>query len=353
MIGTGLAVTKDRDPPRLTLEHAFLGEEEAARLLEGRRIRRGHRLMETKAQIVGELIRQQRPPDQHPAPEEARQQFRRMVELLDTPAPSSVVSADLACPGPAGPVPLRLHAPEGSRDRPLPLLLYLHGGGWVQGDLDTHHHLCGKLAAWAGCRVLAVDYRLSPEHKFPAGLEDCLAAWRWLHAQAGTLGADPARLAVGGDSAGGNLAAALCLTMAAEGGPLPVAQLLIYPSVELGWDLPSHRELADAFVLPRPRVLWYTEQYLAEPAQAADPRASPLRAADLRGQPPAMVLTAGFDPLLDDGRLYAERLEAAGVPVTYREFPGQIHAFVSLTRVIPEGDLGLREAADWLRSRLA
>ena len=133
---------------------------------------------------------------------------------------------------------------------------------------------------------------------------------------------------------------------------MPAAQMLIYPSLELGWDLPSHRELADAFVLPRPRVLWYTAQYMGERGQVADPLASPLRATDLRGQPPAMIATAGFDPLLDDGRLYAERLEAAGVPVVYREFPGQIHAFVSLTRVIPQGDVCLRELADWLRSRL-
>ncbi len=223
----------------------------------------------------------------------------------------------------------------------------------MQGDIDTHRGACGKLAAWAGCMVLAVDYRLAPEHGFPAGLEDCLAAWRWLaDGNAAALGADSGRLAVGGDSAGGNLAAALCQTLAAAGGPLPAAQLLIYPSLDLGWDLPSHRELADAFVLPRPRVLWYTEQYLAEPGQAADPRASPLRAGDLRGQPPAMVVTAGFDPLLDDGRLYAGRLEGAGVPVAYREFRGQIHAFASLTRVIPQGDACLRKAAGWLRSRL-
>ncbi len=309
--------------------------------------------MDPKAQLVGELIRQQRPPDQLPTPEEARRQFRRMVELFDDPAPASVAISDLACPGPAKPVPLRLYSPKDASGGPVPLLLFLHGGGWVQGDLDTHQSVCGKLAAWAGCKVIAVDYRLAPEHKFSAGLEDCQAAWRWLCGNAAMLGADPGRLAVGGDSAGGNLAAALCLTMAAEGGPTPAAQLLLYPSLDLGWDLPSHHELAQAFVLPRPRVLWYTEQYLPDPEQASDVRASPLRAGDLQGQPPAMVVTAGFDPLLDDGRLYAERLQSAGVPVTYREFPGQIHAFVSLTRVIPQGDACLREAASWLRSRLA
>jgi acetyl esterase len=167
-----------------------------------------------------------------------------------------------------------------------------------------------------------------------------------------TLGADPGRLAIGGDSAGGNLAAAVCQALVAGGEPAPAAQLLVYPSLDLGWDLPSHRELADAHFLPRIRVLWYGDLYLSSPEQAADVRASPLRADDLRGQPPAMIVTAGFDPLLDDGRLYAERLEAAGTPVIYHEFPGQIHAFISLTRVIPQGNECLREVADWLKSRL-
>jgi acetyl esterase len=200
--------------------------------------------------------------------------------------------------------------------------------------------------------VLAVDYRLAPEHKFPAGLEDCHAAWRWLAANAAALGADPARLAIGGDSAGGNLAAAVCQIAAGEEGLVPAAQLLIYPSLDLGWDLPSHRELEDAFVLPRVRILWYGGLYLSAAEEVASPRVSPLRAESLRGQPPAMIVTAGFDPLLDDGRLYAERLRDEGVPVAYREFPGQIHAFVSLTRAIPQGDEAIREMAEWLRSTL-
>ena len=270
--------------------------------------------------------------------------------MLDEPPPSSIQVSDLACPGPAGPIPLRLYAPPGAAPRSL--LLYFHGGGWMQGGLETHHGACGKLAAWSDCKVLAVDYRLAPEHKFPAGFDDCLAIWRWLVANTRILGADPEKLAIGGDSAGGNLAAAVCQALAVEGEPTPAAQLLIYPSLELGWNLRSHRELADAHILPRIRVLWYTDLYLGSREQAADVRASPLRTKNLRGQPPAMVVTAGFDPLLDDGRLYAEHLAAAGTPVTYREFPGQIHAFISLTRVIPQGNQCLREAASWLRSRL-
>jgi acetyl esterase len=344
------AVTGKAPEFQLTFEHVYLTEPEAARLLDGHRIRRGERVMDPKAQIVGEVIKQLRPLDTLPTPDEARGQFRRMVEMLDEAPPSSIQVSDLACPGPAGPIPLRLYAPQGAA--PGSLLLYVHGGGWMQGGLETHHGACGKLAAWSGCQVLAVDYRLAPEHKFPAGLEDCLAAWRWLVANTATLGAAPERLAIGGDSAGGNLAAAVCQTLAASGEPAPAAQLLVYPSLELGWQLPSHRELADAHVLPRIRVLWYSDLYLSSPEQAADVRASPLRADDISGQPPAMIVTAGFDPLLDDGRLYAERLEAAGTPVTYREFPGQIHAFISLTRVIPQGNECLREMSNWLKSRL-
>ena len=216
--------------PQLTFEHVYLTEPEAARLLDGHRIRRGERVMDPKAQIVGEVIKQLRPLDTLPTPDEARGQFRRMVEMLDEPPPSSIQVSDLACPGPAGPIPLRLYSPQGTAPRSL--LLYFHGGGWMQGGLETHHGACGKLAAWSGCQVLAVDYRLAPEHKFPAGLEDCLAAWRWLVANTATLGADPGRLAIGGNSAGGNLAAAVCQALAAEwrartGGPasgLPLAR---------------------------------------------------------------------------------------------------------------------------------
>jgi acetyl esterase len=197
--GKKAAVTGKAPELQLTFEHLYLTEPEAARLLDGHRIQRGERVMDPKAQIVGEVIKQLRPPDTLPTPEETRGQFQRMVELLDEPPPASVQVSDLTCPGPAGPIPLRLYAPQGTVLRSL--LLYFHGGGWMQGGLETHHGACGKLAAWSDCLVLAVDYRLAPEHKFPAGLEDCLAAWRWLVANTATLGADPERLAIGGDCA--------------------------------------------------------------------------------------------------------------------------------------------------------
>jgi acetyl esterase len=231
----------------------------------------------------------------------------------------------------------------------LPVLAFFHGGGWVQGDLESHHALCTKLARQADCLVAAIDYRLAPEHKFPAGVEDCLAAYRWLAANAGEIGGDPARIAVGGDSAGGNLAAVVSQRMAVEGGPLPAGQVLIYPGTDMHMSGASHQEHSADPVIPRERILWYLEQYLRHAADKDDPAASPLLAEDLTGQPPTMVITGGFDPLRDEGRAYADRLTDAGVETSYREWPGQIHAFMVLTRVIPQGDKAIAEAALWLR----
>jgi acetyl esterase len=311
--------------PTLELSHTLLGEPEALRLLEGHRIRLGSRTMDPKAQIVGEFVKSIRVPGYFPPLPELRQQLRTMVTLMDEPAP--------------GP--------------PLPAVVYFHGGGWVQGDLETHHGLCARLAKHADVLVVAIDYRLAPEHKFPAAVDDCLAAYRWVRDHGRDVGADPARVAVAGDSAGGNLSAVVSQLTAAGGTPVPTCQVLIYPAVDFALDSDSHREMPDAHVIPRDRVLWYGEQYLRTEADKADVRASPLRARSLAGQPPALVVTAGFDPLRDEGRAYADRLADAGVDVVYREYPGQIHAFVSLTKAIPQGLACTLEIADYLRRRLS
>ncbi|MFO1038063.1 MAG: alpha/beta hydrolase [Geminicoccaceae bacterium] len=338
--------------PEITLDSLFVSDGEALRLVQGWRVTRDGRTMDPKAQLVGELVKRLRPLDQLPTPEESRQQFRKMVELMDNPGPGVAAVEDLTCPGPAGTLRLRLWRPKPKGDTPLPLLFFIHGGGWIQGDLDTHANVCAKLAAWSGSLVLAVDYRLAPADPFPAAVEDCLAVWRWLAGETETLGADPARLCVGGDSAGGNLAAVLAQSVTSLGLPLPAAQLLIYPSLELGWDLASHRSHTDAYVLPKIRLDWYSRLYLPNPTLFTDPRVSPLRTPDLAGQPPTMIVIAGFDPLRDDGLIYAGRLAAAGVTVHLREWPGQLHAFVCLTKVIPQGDLALQECADWLTATL-
>ena len=338
--------------PVLELAHTALSEEDALRLLDGHRIRRGTRTMDPKAQIVGEFVKSIRVPGYFPPLPELRQQLRTMVTLMDEPAPALARIENIRIPGPAGDIPARVYAARAAGGALMPAVVYFHGGGWVQGDLETHHGLCARLAQHAGALVVAVDYRLAPEHKFPAAVEDCLAAYAWLRAHGRELGADPARVAVAGDSAGGNLSAVVSQLAAAGKVPVPTCQALIYPAVDFSFETDSHRDMVDGHVIPRDRVLWYMEQYLRSEADKADLRASPLRAPSLAGQPPTMIVTAGFDPLRDEGRAYAERLRGAGVDVVYREYPGQIHAFVSLTKAIPQGLACTLEVADYLRQRL-
>jgi acetyl esterase len=338
--------------PPLELSHTTLTEDEALRFLEGHRIRLGSRTMDPKAQIVGEFVKSIRKPGYFPPLPELRQQLRTMVTLMDEPAPALARIEDIRLPGPGGDIPARVYAVRAG-GAPLPVVAYFHGGGWVQGDLETHHGLCARLAQHAGALVVAVDYRLAPEHKFPAAVDDCLAAYRWLRTRGRDLGGDAGRVALAGDSAGGNLSAVVSQLAAAGGTPVPTCQALIYPAVDFSFETDSHRELADGHVIPRDRILWYTEHYLRDDKDKADLRASPLRAPSLAGQPPTLIVTAGFDPLRDEGRAYADRLRAAGVDVVYREYTGQIHAFVSLTKAIPQGMAATLEVADFLRRRLA
>jgi acetyl esterase len=317
-----------------------------------RRITSGRRLMDPKAQLVGELINLVRVPGYVPTPAEARAQMAKMIALLESPPPPLPRKEDRSLPGPAGDLPVRIYGPRPlDDDSVLPVLAYFHGGGFVQGDLDTHDAACAKLALWADCLVVAVHYRLAPEHRFPAGVEDCHCAFRWLAAHAGEIGGDPRRVAVGGDSAGGNLAAVVSQITAGQGAALPCAQVLIYPVVDNRHTAASYREFRDGFVIPHDRIAWYDAQYMGAPADADDPRCSPMRTTDLAGQPPALVITAGFDPLRDEGQAYAERLQAAGVPVAHTEYDGQIHGFITMSAAIPQADACLRQIADWLKRR--
>ena len=257
-----------------------------------------------------------------------------------------------AIPGPAGAIRARLYAPEGHPPRP-PLLVYLHGGGWVVCDLDTHDNLCRFLAREAGALVLSVDYRLAPEHPFPAAVEDALAAFRYGVEAADELGADPRTVAIGGDSAGANLAAVVSHQMVAEGGPLPAFTLSIYPVTDLSEKRASYRLFGEGFVLTEAHMDWYRSHYLPDDAAALDPRASPLLAEDLAGMPPTYVATAGFDPLRDEGEEYARRLRDAGVPVALRRHPGLIHGFANAVGSTRFGRAAMQEAAGALRVGLA
>jgi acetyl esterase len=242
---------------------------------------------------------------------------------------------NLTIPGPAQDIALRTYTPLDAKAAMLPGLVFFHGGGFVIGDLDTHDDLCRLLANGSFCRVVSVDYRLAPEHPFPAAVEDCYAATKWVAEHASEIGiAGP--IAVGGDSAGGNLAAVVA-QLAKTQGPALAFQLLIYPVTQLGGpEMPSMEENAKGYFLERESMQWFTRMYCPDAAMQADPRMSPLRAKDLSGLPPAYVATAGFDPLRDEGKAYADKLDAAGVSVTYVNYPGMIHGFFSLRGLIPK-----------------
>jgi acetyl esterase/lipase len=254
--------------------------------------------------------------------------------------------------GPAGTMDARLYVPTESSE-PAPLLVYFHGGGWVIGGLDTHDDPCRFLAAHAGARVLSVDYRLAPEHPFPAAAEDALAAYEWAATNFERLGADPARIGVGGDSAGANLAAATSLTARDASLPLPKMQLLIYPVTETAGAARSRQTFAEGYMLTRADMDWFEDHYLPPGVDRDDPRVALLGASDLSGLPPAYIATAGFDPLRDEGEEFAERLRGAGVQVALRRHPGLIHTFLNLTAICPTARAAMLEAAGALQMGLA
>jgi acetyl esterase len=267
------------------------------------------------------------------SPEEARRERRRMAAVFaGKPEPVGAV-ADLQI---EAEVPLRArhYAPleTGGAD---PLLVFFHGGGFTYGDLDTHDGVCRLLCRHAGAHVLAIDYRLAPEHPFPAAVEDARAALSWASAHAQELGADPGRIGVGGDSAGGNLAAVAAQLAARDGGPAPVLQLLIYPATDCTRHRRSRELFGDGFFLTSSQMDWFEENYLGSVGGAScrDPRASPLIAKDLSGLAPAIVVTAGFDPLRDEGEEYADALRAAGTPALSRRFPAFVHGFIGAAGV--------------------
>lgn len=247
--------------------------------------------------------------------------------------------------GPGG-MCIRVYRPRDTHGEVLPALLYLHGGGFVLGSVDTHDPLTRRIADAARCVVASVEYRLAPEHPFPAAVDDTCDAWRWLCANADALGVDPQRLAVGGDSAGGNLACVLSQTTTAGSEPSPCLQLLIYPSVTSRREHASRDELSEGFLLSSAHVDWYLTTYAGGAPPHEDPRLSPLRAGTLHAQPPALVVVAGLDPLHDEGCAYAGRLRDAGVPVELLDLPGMIHGFANLDGFLPEADAALERLID-------
>ena len=241
-----------------------------------------------------------------------------------------------------GRVAVRAYRPS---NEVLPALVYFHGGGWVIGDLDTHDVLCRQLAAGARCAVFAVDYRLAPEHPFPAAVEDCIAATRYISANHKTLKIDPARIAVGGDSAGGNLATVVALSARNAGGPALAFQLLVYPATDQRCASPSHARNGKGYLLTSEGIDFFSRCYLPDRNTLTDWRASPLLAPSLAGLPPALVLTAGYDPLLDEGRAYAERLSREGVAVEHRQYPDMVHGFLLFGGVLDTANAAVAECS--------
>lgn len=290
-------------------------------------------------------------------PVEARKMYRERRFFSQPAAPDVASRQDLQASGPHGVIPLRLYKPlDKSATSPLPVLVYYHGGGWVIGDLDTHDTLCRELANGSGCAVVAVDYRMGPEHPFPAAVDDCWAATCWVQANAASLGLDANRLAVGGDSAGGNLAAVVSLLARDryQGTDLPIQfQLLIYPCIDQRRGHASHVSNGEGYALTSDTMTYFQKHYLADKAQFLDWRASPILAASLANLPPALLLTAGFDPLRDEGLEYADALSAAGTKCRYVCFDRQIHGFITMGRVLDEANLAVAMCAAEVKRALS
>jgi acetyl esterase/lipase len=302
------------------------------------------------ADSIAFMAMQPPPPAVPLSPDAARENLRRTRLVNQPDLPQVAQIREYAAAGPAGPIPLRAYRGAGTRAADaLAVQVYYHGGGWMLGDLDSHDWTCRMVANAAQCAVISVDYRLAPEHRFPAAFDDSVAAAEWVAANAGLLRIDPARMSVGGDSAGGNLAAAVALALRERGTVKLRAQILTYPIVDLTAAYDAC--FASGVALTNGGMRAYIDAYAPDVARRRDWRCSPLLAASLKGLPPALIILAGFDPLFTEGKAYAARLEAAGVPVTVRNYPGQMHGFLSRAKLLPKAYEAIAEIAAALKAQ--
>jgi acetyl esterase len=293
------------------------------------------------------------PPMEQMTPEEIRTDRAAKADVMAALAgPLQEVARveDRTIPGPAQPIPIRVYWPEAGKN--LPALIYFHGGGWVIGNIESVDRTCRALANASGCVLISVDYRLAPEHKFPAAVEDADAAVRYVAEHAGEFDIDPNRIAVGGDSAGGNLATVACLIARDRGGPKIAFQLLVYPVTDYNDSRASLHEFAQGYFLTSTMMDYFWAHYLASPADGRHPHASPIKAASLAGLPPAMVITAECDPIRDQGEAYAQRLRESGVPVSAKRYEGAIHVFFNLAGVVDAGQQAIADAGAALKTAL-
>jgi acetyl esterase len=307
--------------------------------------------LDPEVKLLLEMAEQANLPDVNTLPvAEARAQMRQARAALAGELAAVNDIDNRTIPGPAGEIPIRIYRPF--RTGVSPVLVYFHGGGWVIGDLDTHDDICRALAHHADCLVVSVDYRLAPEHKFPAAIDDALAATHWVVENADELNIDAGRLAVGGDSAGGNLAAVVSHLARDRNGPAIRYQLLIYPATDMTLSYPSIEQLGEGYRLTSAAMRWFVDHYLRDRQDQSDPKASPLFASDFSGLPPALVITAGFDPLRDEGKAYADKLAAAGVEVDYRCYEGMVHGFFGMAGVLNQARTAQKHVAELLQQAL-
>lgn len=279
---------------------------------------------------------------------EAMSEMRRARRAYWQPAAKV---QNVTVPGPEGPIPVRIYAPAISGE--LPALVYFHGGGFVLGNLDNCDGVCNVMADAGSCVVVSVDYRLAPEHKFPSGAQDCLAVTEWVASNARQLQCDPRRIGVGGESAGGNLAAVVALAARDRGGPRLASQILVYPVTDATMAAPSYQENGEGYFLSRGMMEWFWNHYLDDDDDRKNPFISPLHAKNLQGLPPALVITAEFDPLRDEGEAYAGRLDQAGVPVTCTRYPGMIHGFVGMAERLDLGRRAIVQITNFVRAGMS
>jgi acetyl esterase len=322
-------------------------------LLAGAPITVDGRTLDTRTQWFLQLLaRSGQQPLHRLGLRQARAEFDLFQALMSgRPAPVGEI-VDRTIAGPAGRLRVRIYRPSGSVARLLPTILYFHGGGWVIGSLEAYDLPCRFFCARTGCAVVAVDYRLAPEHKFPAAIDDSVAAFRWLASEAVPLGMDPDRIIVAGDSAGGTLATVVAQQVRGEA-RTPCLQWLIYPATDFAADTPSHASCGEGFLLTREDMEWMRGLYLNDLSEIADPRVSPLRSPDLSGLPQTLIFTAGLDPLRDEGKAYAEKLTAAGVKVVHREFDSLIHGFIGMRGALQAAARAMDDMVAGLRHELA
>jgi acetyl esterase len=311
-------------------------------------------MLHPQARALLNLIEEKGLPPTHTlTPAQARHWYRERRFVTQPQPPEVALVRELRATGPLGDVALRLYRPLGSTaGQLLPVLVYYHGGGWVIGDLESHDTLCRELANGSGCAVVAVDYRMGPEHRFPAAVDDALAATRWVRANAASLQLDASRMAIGGDSAGGNLAAVVAIA-AREAGDLPIAfQLLIYPATDMRRGAPSHQSNGQGYLLTSDTITYFHDHYIDDARHDLDWRASPLLQPDLSRLPPSFILTAGYDPLRDEGLQYAQALTQAGSKAALVCFERQIHGFITMGKVLDEANVAVSLCASQLRQAL-